>query len=139
MGKIPCLVVAGLLALAACGENIASDTGSDDSTVRVTTTYRAGVSGELYIEGAMADIVLRDASGEVIGHESAVPGEPITFSELPTGTYVIAPALRPCDGSCGALDTRTDGCHNRIHVAGDLRIHVSFRVSAPCTIATPKA
>lgn len=111
----------------------------DDGTVQVTTTYRAGASGEFYIEGAMVDIVLRDAAGEVIGHEAAAPGEPITFSDLPTGTYVIAPALRPCDGNCGALDARTDGCHDPVDVAGDLRIHVSFRVSAPCTIATPKA
>jgi hypothetical protein len=139
MNKALCLVVAGPLALAGCDATTSSDTGSDDGTIQVTTTYRAGPSGELYIEGAMVDIELRDAAGEVIGHESAAPGEPITFSDLPTGIYVIAPALRPCDGNCGYLDARTDGCHNPIHVAGDLRIHVSFRVSAPCTMETSKA
>ena len=139
VGKISCFVVACLLALAACQADPASDAGSGDGAVQVTTTYRAGKSGEIYVEGAMVDIVLRDTSGEVIGHESAAPGEPITFSDLPTGTYVIAPALRPRDGNCGSLDARTDGCHDTVDVAGELRIHVSFQVLAPCTLGTPTA
>jgi hypothetical protein len=137
--KLCGLVVAVLLGLAACDGDTASDTGSDDGTVKVTTTYRAGESGELYIEGAMVDIVLRDAAGEVVGHESAVPGKPITFADLPTGTYVIAPALRPCAGNCGWLDARTDECRDSVEVDGSLRVHVTLQVGVPCTIATPKA
>ena len=139
VGRIPCFAVACFLVLAACQADPASDAGSGDGAVQVTTTYRAGESGELYIEGAMVDIILRDTSGEVIGHESAAPGEPIVFSDLPTGTYVIAPALRPCDGNCGSLDARTDGCHDTVDVAGELRIQVSFQVLSPCAIGTPTA
>lgn len=110
-------------------------TSAQTQTVTVTTTFEAGRSGAVYTEGAMAEVLLVDSSGDDVAEATGMPGGVLTLDEVPDGRYVLKPALRPCDGNCGFLDGRRDGCRQPIVVADTVRVRVHFVIGKPCVIA----
>jgi hypothetical protein len=107
-------------------------TGTVTGTLIVTTTTRPG--GPVFIEGALPEVRLRDGAGAVVGVELAPSHGPIAFRDLPAGHYTLEPALRPCDGNCGHLDGRTNGCRHPLEVTRDLTVRVVFRIGHGCTV-----
>ena len=129
--------------LAGCGSN-ADDPApggaptiveSHRATLTVATSYSEGRNGALYIEGALARLVLRDSDGNVAGAATHWPGKKFVFADLDPGTYVLEPALRPCDGNCGYLDGPTDACRETLSIDGDMGVRVDFTVGEPCVVA----
>jgi hypothetical protein len=108
--------------------------GEQAGTLTVQTSYQAGKGGAMYIEGALADVILRDESGTEVDTQTKSPGDPIRFEDLAPGSYTLEPALRPCDGNCGYLDGRTDDCTQTIEIDGDVEVKVAFTVGVPCEV-----
>lgn len=124
------LVLALLPGLLACGPEEQDQRGS----LIVTTESNPGASGEVYIEGARQEIALRDQHGDVVGD---VEGDH-SFAGLAPGTYTLDAGQRPCSGNCGQLDPLTDQCSASITVRAEpVRVHIDFRVGAPCRITGP--
>jgi hypothetical protein len=88
----------------------------------------------MYIEGALARMVVRDEDGKVVASAMKWPGKTFVFADLQPGTYVLEPALRPCDGNCGYLDPPTDSCRHTLTIDGDVSIRVRFSVGDPCVV-----
>ena len=126
--------LATVLAVGACARSAADDPAAETTgSILLTADYKAGKDGALYIEGAIAEMIVRDATGREISRESGLG--PLRFTVAVPGLYTIQPALRPCDGNCGYLDPRTDSCAMTALVAADVvRLHVTFRVGEPCQI-----
>lgn len=103
-------------------------------TLTVATSLTTG--GPMYIEGALARLVLRDSDGKVVATSMKWPGKRVVFENLDPGTYVLEPALRPCDGNCGYLDPPTDSCKGSFAIDGDLSVRVKFTVGHPCVVGT---
>jgi hypothetical protein len=106
------------------------------ATLTVATSLSSTRDGGMYIEGALAHIVLRDADGNVFDAGTKWPGEKFVFDGLEPGTYVLEPALRPCDGNCGYLDPPTDSCRDMLTIDGDMSVRVEFTVGDPCVVAS---
>jgi hypothetical protein len=104
------------------------------STLTVATSL--STDGPMYIEGALARLVLRDSDGTVVATAMKWPGKRVVFDNLDSGTYVLEPALRPCDGNCGYLDPPTDSCKGSFEIDGDLSVRVKFTVGSPCVVGT---
>jgi len=126
--------VATLLAVGACAQSSADDPKAEENgSILLTADYKAGDNGVLYIEGAVAEVIVRDAAGQEISRGSGI--DPLRFTVPAPGLYTIQPALRPCDGNCGYLDPRTDSCTTTVLVHADVvRLHVTYRVGEPCQI-----
>jgi hypothetical protein len=137
--------IASAVLLASCG----SQTADADSaaaggptaivqktrgTLTVATSLTSG--GPMYIEGALARMVVRDEDGNVVASATKWPGKAFVFGDLEPGTYVLEPALRPCDGNCGYLDRPTDSCSHTLTIDGDMSIRVKFSVGDPCVVDT---
>lgn len=106
-----------------------------DRSLTVTTSLRQAPGGAMYFEGAMAEIRLLDAQGSLLASRTVMPGKPARFGNLLPGVYRLAPALRPCDGNCGYLDGRTDGCQASFHLVDSMEADVAFRISRPCRVS----
>lgn len=126
--------VATLLFVGGCAQSSADDAEAQETgSILLTADYMAGDDGALYIEGAVAEVIVRDAEGQEISRESGVT--PLQFTLPAPGLYTIEPALRPCAGNCGYLDPRTDSCSATVLVYTDeVRLHVTYRVGEPCQI-----
>jgi hypothetical protein len=99
----------------------------------VSGVHKPGPNGAPYIEGAVADLILRDASGQEVGRESG--NGLLRFEDLAPGQYTIEPAVRPCEGNCGYLDPRIDQCSDFVQVGkGVVRLRVVYRVGLPCRV-----
>ena len=85
----------------------------------------------------MADIVLRDGTGRMVGRRTVRPGTSVDFRDLVAGTYRLEPALRPCDGNCGYLDPRLDDCSGTVRVVRAVRVRVDFAVGVSCALHGP--
>lgn len=138
-------VVATAMALAGCAPWSGSSNTHPKSvevtrhpagTIAITTTYRSGRMGFVYREGAMAAVILRDADGKIVEVRTKQPGTPMTFTNVKPGRYILEPALRPCDGNCGYLDPRLDGCSGTLLVDRRVHIRVDFVVGFHCRIHT---
>jgi hypothetical protein len=127
-------VPAALLLLAACAQTPeTTPEASGPGEIVLTMDYRPGKNGALYPEGALAEVIVRDASGREVSRR--LGGGPRRFTGLAPGRYTVQPALRPCDGNCGYLDARRDGCSATVRVVtGRVRLHVTYRVNQPCEI-----
>jgi hypothetical protein len=104
--------------------------------ITVSMTLRQGPHSPRYIEGAMAEVILRNARGKKVKVQTKEPQGRLTFTHLEPGTYILEPALRPCDGNCGYLDPRVDSCSQQIQVDGRVDVKVDFTVGSRCTIRT---
>ncbi len=104
----------------------------------LTTTYRPGHRGAMYAEGALVEVILRDADGEQVGVRTAEPEAPIVFRDLEPGRYVLDAGLRPCDGNCDYLDPRVDTCTRAVDVVGRVEVRVDFVVTAGCRVHLPR-
>ena len=60
--------------------------------------------------------------------------KPVRFTGLAPGDR-LEPALQPCDGSCGYLDGRMDGCRTTIDLVDSVSMRVDFTVGEPCRIS----
>lgn len=121
-----------LLALAGCGATGSGGTRpSGPGSIVVQIVYQPG--GDLYVEGAVTEVRLRDSSGTVVDTKRG--GGPLRFEHLATGSYTLEPALRPCSANCGMLDERTDTCSEVVDVGRDARqVQVTFDTGSPCRI-----
>jgi len=108
------------------------------STLVVATTYRHDNPWVVYREGARAELILRDATGEEVARRTVKPGWSVRFEDLPPGEYRLDSALRPCDGNCGHLDARLDDCSGTVVITRGVRIRVGFVVGAACTVRGPE-
>jgi hypothetical protein len=141
------LLAAGALVVAAplvaCGASSpglrAATTHTGSSSLTVATAVSPRADGKMYVEGALAEVRLRAADGRVIATKRADPGRLIVFHGLPSGRYTVEPALRPCEGSCAALDPRTDACRGAVPVSGHATVVVRFTVESPCVVAPVRA
>jgi hypothetical protein len=118
----------------ACGQSSADDPGAErEGSMVVSGVHKPGPNGALYIEGSVADVILRDASGQEVGRESG--NGLLRFEDLAPGQCTIEPAVRPCEGNCGYLDPRTDQCSDSVQVGkGVVRLRVVYRVGVPCRV-----
>jgi hypothetical protein len=132
-----------LLALgvvSACGQDAPGPAGAagvdGGHRLRLEQTYEAGPQGQLFIEGALAEVVLRPADQDEEG-QRVVRGSPqgaLVVEDLPAGRYVIEPALRSCQGNCEqGLDPRSGGCRAEVRVPEDAVVQVRYVVTQPCT------
>jgi hypothetical protein len=137
--------IASAVLLGGCGSQADEPVGASGSpateivqaapgTLTVATSLSSG--GPMYIEGALARMVLRDEDGSVVASGMKWPGKTFVFTELEPGTYVLEPALRPCDGNCGYLDPPTDSCEHTVTIDGDMSVRVEFSVGDPCVVGT---
>ena len=132
------------LGLGGCGANGPVDDGLGSPTqaaqpvslIEVTTTYRPGRLGPVYREGAMVEVILRDADGKQVDVQTQRPEAPLVFTGLTPGTYILEPGLRPCDGNCGYLDPRLDTCTRRLDVDGRVEVKVDFIIGSACRVRT---
>src|SRR4051812_33704349 len=135
-----------LVSIAGCGSQTDGETApsaapaalAQQGPVTLTVATSLSTDGPLYTEGALARIVLRDAAGDVVGAETKRPGRQFVFEGLSPGTYVLEPALRPCDGNCGYLDPPTDSCRRLVIVDSDLTLKVRFSVGGHCLVGRPR-
>jgi hypothetical protein len=137
------MTAAAGLALGGCarGRDVDARVGSQEDRptagmVTVKMTFHRGSHGALYIEGAMAEVILRDAHGKKVDVQTKEPRARLTFTNLEPGTYILEPALRPCDANCGYLDPRVDSCSRKLEVDGRVNVKVDFTVGSRCTIHT---
>jgi hypothetical protein len=126
------LLLAVAIMLAGCGGGT-HGTATPRSALTVSSTVSPGDQGALYIEGALVEVTLVRVDGLKVSTKRSDGRAPIVFTGLPAGQYLIAPALRPCDGNCGALDSPEDGCRERIDVPGTSSVTVRFVVGRSCT------
>jgi hypothetical protein len=112
----------------------ASPTLTQHEPATLTVATSLSTDGPMYIEGALAQIVLRDEGGAVVDRATKWPGKPIVFDGLEPGSYSLEPALRPCDGNCGYLDPPTDSCRRMLTVDADLTLTVRFSVGHACEV-----
>jgi hypothetical protein len=141
------LLAAGALVVAAplvaCGASSpglrAATTHTGSSSLTVATAVSPRADGKMYVEGALAEVRLRAADGRVVGTKRADPGRLIVFHGLPSGRYTVEPGLRPCEGSCAALDPRTDACRAVVPVRGHTTFVVRFTVESPCVVEPVRA
>ena len=103
-------------------------------TATLTIATSLSTDGPMYIEGALARLVLRDEDGDVVASAMKWPGKKFVFADLEPGTYVLEPALRPCDGNCDYLDPPTDSCRDTFAIDGDLSLQVDFSVGDRCVV-----
>jgi hypothetical protein len=83
-----------------------------------------------WIEGAVAEVVLKSADGTGV----TMRGSLMTFPDLQPGRYTVRPAARPCDGNCGYLDARTGECEAVVQVPTITRLTVQHTAGRACTI-----
>lgn len=103
-------------------------------SLALTQTYGPGPSGALYIEGALADVVLADADGEE--HRlTGEPSSPLTFDQLAPGTYTLRAGLLPCQANCDSPGAKTDSCEVEVEVPGTQRLTIRYMPGYPCTVA----
>ena len=140
-----CAIIATAAGLALGGCARGGDVGSGGKspedrpsagTITVHMTIRPGSHGALYIEGELAEVILRDAHGSKVAVKTKQPEGRLTFPDVEPGPYVLEPALRPCDANCGYLDPRIDGCSKKLEVDGDVDVKVAFTIGSRCTIRT---
>lgn len=127
-------VSVALLASAACAQPPeVTPEASGPGEIVLTMDYRPGRNGAVYPEGALAEVILRDASGQEVARRLGDGRR--RFTGLAPGRYTLQPALRPCDGNCGYLDPRRDGCYATVRVDADrVDLHVTYRVNQPCEV-----
>ena len=106
-----------------------------EATLVVESTYGLGPGGALLTEGALAEVVLTDDSGEQMTARGPIE-EPLRFTGLTPGRYVVRPALRPCVANCGTLSGREGECEAVVEVTGTTRLRVDHVVSQPCTVTS---
>jgi hypothetical protein len=132
-------------ALSGCGSQTDDPAGSGGPATQIvqqapaTLTVATSLSTDgpmHYTEGALVHMVLRDADGNIADGGTKWPGKRFVFDGLDPGTYVLEPALRPCDGNCGYLDPPTDSCRDTLTIDGDLSVRVEFTVGDPCVVGT---
>jgi hypothetical protein len=138
--------IASAVLLGGCGSQADEPVGASGSPATeivqaapATLTVATSLSTDgptHYTEGAMARVVLRDEDGNVVASGIKSPGRSFVFADLERGTYVLEPALRPCDGNCGYLDPPTDSCEHTVTIDGDMSVRVEFSVGDPCAVAT---
>jgi len=104
--------------------------------IAVNMTQHRGAHGAVYTEGAMAEVILRDAQGTKVDVQTKAPQGRLAFTNLKPGTYFVEPALRPCDANCGYLDARVDSCSHKLEVDGRVDVKVDFIVGSRCRIHT---
>lgn len=127
-----------LLALTGC-TSVQTDGGlRADPDVRhsvlVHTDIRPGPHGELFIEGALPEIRLVDAAGQV--HRPVRDHRDVaSFPALSPGVYRLRAALRPCDGNCGVLDPPTERCAAQVRVDGREVMKVRWMIGRGCGVA----
>ena len=130
-----------MLGLAACGggSSIAVDPphATASGSITVTSSYHPDSSGGYYVEGALSEVLLIDSGGSLVATKQSVPGKPVTFDNMPLGSYLVKPALRSCEGSCSALDPRSDFCQAQVDVQGPVQVRVRYQIGSRCTIQTP--
>lgn len=137
-----CMRSAALVALAltaSCGGTTATGGGGPSSPTAsthdlvVAQSFEPGPDGRMYIEGGIAELVLRDEQGR----EQTVqgdPDQPLTLRDLSPGDYTVTAAIRPCNANCGNLGEPVDSCATSIAVPDTLRLSVRHVVSQPCEI-----
>lgn len=132
-------LVATLL-LTACGpasvpaSEAPSAAADSRGSLVVTAVQRPPEDGRVYVEGAREQVVLRDGSGREVARD--LGSGRLRLDDVPPGDYTLEAALRPCVGSCGALDPPTDQCSTalRITAGAERRAHVVFLIGASCRI-----
>jgi hypothetical protein len=82
-------------------------------------SLRVRYEGSIYTEGAVAFIEVRDSFGTIAGRERSTRTRTIVPLQLSPGDYQVKTYLRPCDGSCGALDPPRDQCLAPVEIPAD--------------------
>lgn len=110
----------------------ASYVGSEGKGSMVVTS-RFEKSGSVFKEGAMPEVVLRDAMRHKVGTVRGFGR--LRFTGLSAGDYVIEPALRPCNANCGNLEERTGSCSAEVEVGSrSTRVRVVYRIGESCKV-----
>lgn len=105
-----------------------------------TITVHAALApgGAMYDEGALPQVIVRNADGTVAAHQ--LQPEPrfrsaLQLPDLEPGNYVLHAGLRPCDGSCDNLDPLTDVCQTNLTlIPGPWDVRVTFHTGRSCAI-----
>jgi hypothetical protein len=99
----------------------------------VSQSYESGPGGVLYIEGAIAELVISSEQGPAQAVQGD-PDRPITLSGLSPGDYTVKAALRPCNANCGNLTDPVDSCATSMSVPQTTRLTVRYVLAQPCVI-----
>jgi hypothetical protein len=101
---------------------------SSTHEVVVSQSFGSGEHGVMYIEGAVAELVItgEDQPAQTVQGD---PDRPITLSGLSSGDYTVKAALRPCNANCGNLSEPVDGCATGMSVPQTTRLTVRYVVA----------
>jgi hypothetical protein len=107
----------------------AASASPDDGVLAVNLRVR--YEGSLYTEGAIAFIEVRDSSGDIVASVRSKRARLFFRRPLVPGNYDVRTYLRPCVGSCAALDAPRDQCRSPVEMLADGSNRlVKFRVVA---------
>ncbi len=114
-------------------------TGEDDVVSglpkgTVTVHWNQDFGPVIYEEGAVADFTLIAAIDGTRPKPTRQVEGAWTWEALPPGTYILRAGLRPCDGSCDYLDSRTASCSDQLFVDGQIDVQVRLTAGRPCRV-----
>jgi hypothetical protein len=107
---------------------------SGDFSLTISQESTAGPQGQLLVEGGLAEVRLTGMDGRT-RTERGDPNEPLTFSALHAGSYLLEAATRPCNANCGDLAARIDSCQVRVTLPDTARLHIRYVATRPCSIS----
>lgn len=82
-------------------------------------SLRVRYEDTIFTEGALAFIEVRDPFGRVVGRDRSKQARVVLPLQLAPGDYEVRTYLRPCDGSCSALDPARDQCRVPVEIPAD--------------------
>jgi hypothetical protein len=99
------------------GSESPGDVGAEPGWLAVNLRVR--YEGSFYTEGAVSFVEVRDAAGEIVGRARSKHARVFFRRQLTAGEYDVRTFLRPCDGSCKALDAPREECRLGIEMLAD--------------------
>lgn len=121
------------LTATACGAGGGDDPGQGGAARHTLTIEQnfASEDGVVYMEGAVAEVVVLDAAGTA-RRASGDPSKPLTFSDLTAGRYTLQPGLLPCEANCGNLGPKRDACEATVTITSDTIVRVTYIPTQAC-------
>lgn len=125
-----------LLLVSGCGSSAADDHHSAPRDGSIAVSTHLDKTGGVFIEGAVAEVTVRDPSGRRVRTVADLPGRTLRIDRLARGDYEVEPALRPCSGNCAdPRPERLATCSANVQVDnGVTRLRVVYRVGERCRI-----
>jgi D-alanyl-D-alanine dipeptidase len=113
---------------------LALPAGADAAPGTLDFRESLDASRGVYIEGSIAFVRVRDASGDLVVRRRTARAPFRMLRKLPPGRYRVISYQRPCDGNCSLLDPPTDRCARRVRIlsGGLTRVRVTLRPYRGC-------